>query len=67
MVVGNLDVIGVAFLPAETNSPLIVDAYAVLMFPVPCQLLQAIPRWDPQIVEGFGGIKHHKFSKRCAL
>jgi hypothetical protein len=34
MVIGHFDVVGVAVVPAETETPLLVDANAVLALPV---------------------------------
>lgn len=42
MVVGDLDVVGITTLPYETDSPLLVDADAVLTFPAAAKSLQMI-------------------------
>lgn len=43
VVIGDLNVIGVAVAPAEAHSPLVVDPDRVLPFPVMPQLFQAVP------------------------
>ena len=53
MIVGDLDVVGVALSPAKAHSPLIVDADAVLSVPLARELLQLIAWWNPQILERF--------------
>jgi hypothetical protein len=42
MVIYNLDIVGIAVAPFETDAPLIVDANAVLPFPIAPKQLQAI-------------------------
>ena len=42
MVVGDFDIVGITALPYETDSPLLVDAYAVLTFPVAAKRLQMV-------------------------
>jgi hypothetical protein len=51
VVVGNLDIMGVAVPPAEAEAPLIVDADGVLPIPIPGQLFQAIARRNAQVLE----------------
>ena len=67
MVVDDLDVPGFAITPYETDPPLVVDANAVLLFPITSQALQAVARREPQIVQAGGRIEHSQFSERCAL
>jgi hypothetical protein len=42
MIVNDLNVEGISALPAEADSVLIVDPYAVLTFPVYLQLFQSV-------------------------
>jgi hypothetical protein len=51
MIIDNLDVrrSGLLVEPFEANSPLIVDANAVLSFPVASESLEAIPRQGGEI------------------
>ncbi|MOA10857.1 hypothetical protein D3C78_1307640 [compost metagenome] len=48
--------------PLEADSPLIVDSDAVLPRPVPCQLLQPIAGWGPQISKLSGRIEHRQLA-----
>jgi hypothetical protein len=49
VVISYLDLVGVASIPSEAHSPLIVDANAVLAVPATPQLLKPVSRWDSQI------------------
>jgi hypothetical protein len=49
--------------PFETDPPLVVDANAVLAGPVAFQLLQAVTRRNPKIVEIHGSVEDEKFSE----
>lgn len=46
MVIGYFDAVGVSVVPAETETPLLVDAYAVLAVPVAAQGFQLVAGWD---------------------
>ena len=67
MVVGNLDVMCFAIEPAKTESPLIVDANAVLPCSIAGQFLQAIAWGNSQVFQRIGGIEQRQFTKRGAL
>jgi hypothetical protein len=43
--------------PAEADSPLLVDSYAVLASPVSFQLLQAVAGRDPEVIQVLGGVE----------
>ena len=51
------------FRPDEADPELVVDADAVLAMAVPSERLQAIARWDLQIVETSGGIEEGKLAE----
>jgi hypothetical protein len=59
--------VGVSFAPFEANSPLVIDPYAVLSFPVPTQGFKSIPRRNTQILVLNGCIQHGQFSARDAF
>ena len=67
MVVSDLNFVGLAFEPAKTKSPLVVDSDTVLSFAITAQLFQAISGCSTQIVERFGRIKHYQFTQGSAL
>jgi hypothetical protein len=67
VIVDDLDVVGVAVLPAEADSPLVIDANAVLSGAVPLELFQAIARWNPKVVELLRGVHSNQFAKHGAL
>ena len=60
MIVGDFHIQGVAVFPVKANPPLIVDPDAVLALPIPGQLFQPIPRWNFQIGQSIGSIKHEE-------
>jgi len=45
MVVRHFDIVSITFLPPEANSPLVVDADAMLSGTIPRKSVQAIGRW----------------------
>ena len=49
MIVGDLNLDGALIRPAKTNAPLIVDADAVLTFPVATQRFEAVGRRKPKV------------------
>ena len=53
MVVNNFDAFGSAVAPDEANSPLIIDANAVLASAISFETLKTIARWGRQIHELF--------------
>jgi hypothetical protein len=57
MIIANLDIEGVAFFPAKTEAPPIVNPDAVLPLTVSRQLFQAIARRNTQIVQRLGSIE----------
>ncbi len=50
VVVGNFDVVRAPVGPDEADSVLDVDPDRVLTHSIPGQLLEMVPRWDPQAV-----------------
>jgi hypothetical protein len=51
VVVHDLDVVRIATVPSEADSPLIVDPHAVLTGAITPQPFQAVPRRDTQIIQ----------------
>jgi hypothetical protein len=67
MIVHNLHVVGVAFVPDKANPPLVVDSNAVLSLPITFQRLQAISRRGSQVTEFNGRIQLAQLPKRHSL
>lgn len=67
MIVDYLHVVCVPLLPTKTDSPLVVDANAVLSGTITCQLLKAIAKGHAQVVERSGRIKLDKLAERDAV
>jgi len=67
MEVGNLDLVGVPVTPLETDSPLVVDANAVLAGPISDQFLQAVTWGDAEIFHRLGGIQKHQLPEGGSL
>jgi len=57
MIVNNLDLAGVAGLPAKTNTPLIVDPNTVLALSISAEFFKTIARRNTQVVERFRSIE----------
>lgn len=51
VVVGDLDVVGVAVNEPEADAPLVVDRDRVLSLPVPFELMQSVAGRDSQVVK----------------
>ncbi len=62
MIVHNLHLISVSFAPAKTDSPLFVDANAVLPSAISRKLLQMIARGNSKIVEYLRGVQQCKLA-----
>ena len=60
MIICYFNAIRIAIAPFETNSPLVVNAYAVLTFPMAFQGLQLISGWNSQINEFHCSIKNYQ-------
>ena len=67
MVIHDLHVVGVAIAPDKADSPLIVDADAVLALAVASQPFETIPRGSRKVAEFDGGIKDSQFPSRHLL
>jgi len=63
VVIDDFDIPGVAVIPFEADSPLIIDSDAVLAFPVILQLLEAIAWRDSEVIEADGSMDLEEFSQ----
>jgi hypothetical protein len=63
MVIDDLDIVSVSFIPSETDAPLIVDADAPSPFSNPTQLLKPVARRDKKKINGGSAVKQGQFSK----
>src|SRR5450432_309513 len=62
VIICNLHVVGVSVAPQKTDTPLVVDAYAVLPRTVTFQLMKSVTRRHSQIRQTFGRVQHQKLS-----
>lgn len=67
MVIDDFDIGRIAVLPAETDSPLIIDSNTVLTVPISSEFFQSISRWDPQISKCIRRIQDQKLSQSQTL
>lgn len=67
MIVSDFYVVGSIGLPDKADPPLIVDADAVLAFPVSRERFKAIARGHPQILNILGGVQHAQLATRNGL
>jgi len=67
MIIDNLNFVGVALSPHETDTPLLVDPDAVLALSVTSKLLQMIPWNRLQVREARRVTNHFKFPHCCSL
>src|SRR5258708_38857087 len=62
VVVNDLDVLRPCIRPAEADTPLLIDADAVLPGPVPGELLQAVAGRNPHAVSPVRGVEHRQLT-----
>jgi hypothetical protein len=67
MIIHNFDIADIAFFPFEANSPLIIDANAVLPMPVAFQRFKLIAWRLLEILKGSGAIQIEQFAPRRPL
>jgi hypothetical protein len=67
MVINDFNIICIALYPGETDAPLIVDADAVLSFPIPAESFQSISRRYAKVIDAGSSIDHSKFSQGSLL
>jgi hypothetical protein len=67
VLVNDLNLVGIAIFPAETDAPLIVHANTVLTGAITPELLQSIARRNAEVLEPLGRIHCHKFAQHRAL
>jgi hypothetical protein len=67
VVVDDLGVERITGPPAEAHPPLLIHADAVLARSVTFELLQAVARRDPEIIEHGRSVEHPEFPKRNTL
>lgn len=67
MIIDNFNVMRAAFIPAEDEAPLVVDADAVLPLAPAFQGLQPVARRNAQIAQLGGRMQHIQLSPRHAL
>jgi hypothetical protein len=64
MVIGDLDIEGVAIDPPEADSPLVVYMDAILTCPITLQRFQSIPERNPQICQVYRVFKKAQLAPR---
>jgi hypothetical protein len=64
MVVRHFDIMSIAFIPAETDAPLVVDTDAVLAAAIARKRLQPICWRDAEIIQTFSDIKLNQLAPR---
>jgi len=67
MVINNLDLIGITVSPDEANSPLVIDANAVLALAVASQCLKPVPRRDLQVLQHSSAMEIQQLPARDSL
>ena len=46
VVIDYFNIVGIAFMPPEADSPLVIDPDAMLPLPISFQLLKTVSRWN---------------------
>jgi hypothetical protein len=65
MVVNDFDIVRLSILPSETDSPLVIDADAVLAGAVADQRFETIPQRDSQILKFLRRMQVHQLAPGC--
>jgi hypothetical protein len=64
VIICDLHVVSVSVAPHETDTPLVIDAYAVLSRTVAFQLMKSVTWRHSQIRQTFGRVQHQELSSR---
>ena len=64
MIIEDLNVSRACICPTKAHSVLFIDSDTELTPPTPGKGLEAVSRWNPQIIECFNGIKLVEFASR---
>lgn len=67
MIICNCNLVDAIFTPDEADTPLSVDANAVLSLSVTSELFKAIGRWNAKVVRRFRIMKHDQLAFRQSL
>jgi hypothetical protein len=67
VIVNDLNLVGIAILPAKADAPLLVHANTVLAGAIASELLQSIARRHAEVVELLGRVHRHQFAQHRAL
>jgi hypothetical protein len=67
MIVDELNVVGVAILPAEADAPLVVDADTMLASTITLELFKPVAWWHTEVSELLGSINGNEFPEHRAL
>lgn len=63
VIVRYLDSVSVSVFPRKADTPLVIDSYAILPFPISFQFLQVVRRWNSQVVLVFSVVDHAQLSQ----
>jgi hypothetical protein len=61
VVINDFNIEGIALVPQKTDSPLIINSYAVLTNAFSAKRLQPIGGWHAQVIQGSGIADHPQF------
>jgi len=67
MIIDDLDLICIAVTPLEADSPLVVDANAVLAGAIPYQLLEVVPWRNAKVFQCLGSVQKQQFPQSGSL
>jgi hypothetical protein len=67
MIINDLDIVGIAIMPPETNTPLLVYSYTVLTGTTSFQSFKSVTRRNSQVFCALGVVNHPQFSPRNLL
>ena len=67
MIINNLNVICITFVPLEADTPLLIDPDAMLSNAIPLQRFKSVSRRNSQIVDILSIVNHPELPARNAL
>jgi hypothetical protein len=67
MIIDYLDLIDVTLVPNKADSPALIDSDTIMAMAVSLESFQTVSRRNPQIIDGFGPVKHAQFAQGSSV
>jgi hypothetical protein len=67
VIIHDFYIVGISALPAEADSPLVVDPNAVLALSITAEFLEAIRWWNTKVIKRLRSVQYQELSQRYPL